>query len=365
MAAPIPIAVVGAGFGARIQVPGLRQSGRFEVVALVARRAERAREAAARLGIPHAYTTLEDALALPGLGAVSIATPPDTHAEYTVTAARARKHVLCEKPMARTLAEAEAMRQAAAGAGVVGLVDHEFRFEPARAALGRLLARGDLGTPRLVACVAHLPLFADATRPAPAWWFDAAAGGGWLGASGSHLLDALRVWLGDFAAVGALVDTVVHERRVTGADRPERADAEDSFGLLFRMASGTQGVVQQTAVAWGPPYVVIRIVGGEATAWIDNGGRLWRAGRSGPPLEVEIPADLALPAVSVPPGAGPFAARELPAFTRQAERFADAIEGRGAASDPAPATFADGVATQRVMDAAHESARLGRWMSLA
>ena len=86
----IPIAVVGTGFGARIQVPALRASGRFDVVALVGRRRDHAESLAARLGVPRALTAFEDALALPGLRAVSVATPPATHAPYAIAAATAR-----------------------------------------------------------------------------------------------------------------------------------------------------------------------------------------------------------------------------------------------------------------------------------
>jgi len=350
---PIPIAVVGTGFGARIQIPGFRASRRFVVAALVGRRPERVRRMAERLAVPHALTSLDEALALPEVAAVSIATPPGTHAESAIAAARAGRHVLCEKPMARTVAEAEAMREAAHAAGVVGLIDHEFRFEPGRAALARLLVDGGLGVARLVTAVANIPLFADAERPAPAWWFDAAAGGGWIGASGSHLIDALRLWLGEFAAVAALTDTF------------GRGDAEDTFSLLFRMVSGVQGLMQQTSVAWGPPYVALRVAGSEATAWIDDDGRLWRAGRDGAAAVVDVPVDLRLPSVAAPPDAGPFAARELAAFVRQAERFADAIERPGTTYDPPPATFDDGVACQHVMDAARASARHGRWVQVA
>ena len=80
---------------------------------------------------------------------------------------------------------------------------------------------------------------------------------------------------------------------------------------------------------------------------------------------VPIPADLEPPPIALPPGAGPFAARELPSFVRHAQAFADAIEGRpfqeGA---PCPATFDDGVACQRVMDAARTASREARWVQL-
>jgi predicted dehydrogenase len=358
----IRIAVVGTGFGARIHVPAFAASGRFDVVALVGRRAAHTAELAARLGVPHALTSLDQALALAGLAAVSVATPPDTHAEYAIAAARAGRHVLCEKPMARSRAEARAMRDAAARAGVVSMIDHEFRFDPSRAMLARLLHRGQLGAVRTASCLAMSPLFVDPYRAAPAWWFDAARGGGWLGASGSHAIDALRVWLGEYAAVAALIDTYVAEGRADGAgDAAVRCDADDAFALLCRMACGAQCTVQQSAVAWGPRLTLVRIAGADATAWIDARGALWCAERGGVPFAVPIDDDLRLPDVEPPAQSGPFSRWEFPAFIRQAEHFADAIEGRPRAA-PAAATFDDGVACQEVMDAAREAARTATWV---
>jgi predicted dehydrogenase len=351
----IPIAVVGAGFGVRTQVPGFRASGRFEVVALVGRDPDRTRKAAALAGVPRVCTNLDEALAIPGLRAVSIATPPAAHATQVITAARAGKHVLCEKPMARTLAEAEAMRVAVVAAGVVGLVDHEFRFHPGRAMLGRVVARGDLGVPALVSAVDTIPLYVAPHRPPPAWWFDADAGGGWLGASGSHLVDGVRVWVGEIASVAAMVETLAPE---------PRRSADDTFSMLFRTTTGVHGVLQQSAAVHGPRIQLLRIAGSEGTAWLDERWTLWRVGRSGEPEQVTPDADLAPPAVDIPAWAGPFAAREVPSFVRQAKRFADAIEGRTSTGDPRVATFDDGVAVQRVMDAARESSRSARWVDV-
>ncbi|HSQ01069.1 MAG TPA: Gfo/Idh/MocA family oxidoreductase [Candidatus Dormibacteraeota bacterium] len=361
--ARLPIAVVGTDFGARIQVPALAASGRFEVVALVGRRREHTAALAARLGVPRAPATLEEALAIPGLRAVSVATPPDTHAEYAIAAAAAGVHVLCEKPMARTAAEARAMLAAVRAAGVVGMIDHEFRFDPSRAMLSRLLRAGALGAPRLVTGLAMSPLFADPYRPAPAWWFDAARGGGWLGASGSHLIDAVREWVGEIDAVAALVDTFQLERRVAGATAATSSTADDTFSLLLRLACGAEGMMQQSAVSWGPRLTMARIAGAEGTAWIDERGQLWRAGPKLQAAPVEVDTDLALPQIDIPSDSGPFARWELPAFVRMAERFADAIEGKPIVF-PAAATFADGVAVQSVMEAARAASRERRWVSV-
>src|SRR5262245_31709072 len=126
----IRVVVTGAGFGARIQVPGFRASGRFEVVALVGRDLERSRRVAAELAVPRAFASLAEALGAVDADAVSISAPPAAHAEQALLAIAAGKHVLCEKPMARDVAEAEAMAGAARAAGVVALIDHEFRFHP-------------------------------------------------------------------------------------------------------------------------------------------------------------------------------------------------------------------------------------------
>ncbi|HZR79856.1 MAG TPA: Gfo/Idh/MocA family oxidoreductase [Candidatus Binatia bacterium] len=355
----IRIAVTGTGFGTRIQVPGFRLSGRFDVVALVGRDRERTARIAAEHGIPHAFASLGDALVAVDVDAVSVAAPPAAHAEHVLAALAGRKHVMCEKPMARSLAEAEAMEAAARAAGVVALIDHELRFHPSRAGLARLIASGDIGAPHLLVAFDDLPLYVTPYRSAPAWWFDADAGGGWLGASGSHLIDAVRVWLGDVRRVVGVVERLA---------APGTAD--DTFSLIADTRSGARAVLHQSAAMIGPRSGSLRIAGSEGTAWLDEDWRLWMvrrrtdaddgsAGAPGDPALVPPDADLALPEVDIPRGSGPFAARELPCFVRQALAFADAIEGRPA-SGPAAATFADGVAVQRVMDAA----RTGRWMAV-
>src|SRR5262245_47691825 len=91
------IAVVGRRFGCRVQVPALRAAG-FDVVALVGRDREPTAFKAGKLDIPNACGTLAEALALPGVDAVAIATPPHTHYELALEALEAGRHVLCEKP---------------------------------------------------------------------------------------------------------------------------------------------------------------------------------------------------------------------------------------------------------------------------
>src|SRR5689334_11741277 len=124
------VAVVGRRFGCRVQAPALRSAG-FEVVALVGRDRDPTAHKAGKLGIPHACGSLAEALALPGVDAVAIATPPHTHFELAQEAIEAGRHVLCEKPFTTDSAQAAQLAEAGERAGVVGALGHEFRWNPA------------------------------------------------------------------------------------------------------------------------------------------------------------------------------------------------------------------------------------------
>jgi len=340
--------VVGTGFGCRVHVPALRAAG-FDVVALVGRDPEKTARRAGRAGIGHPCASLEDAVALGGIDAITIATPPNTHAAFAIAAVEAGCHVLCEKPFAMDTAEAEAMLVAADAAGVCHLVGHEFRWASDRATVGRAIAEGRIGEPRLATLVSYVPLVADLDTRTPPWWFDPGAGGGWLGASGSHVVDQIRTWLGDITEVSARLNVVSARDGV----------AEDSFTVRFRLVSGVEGMVQQTAAAWGPLAAMARVAGSLGTVWID-GDEPWLADADGT-RRLEVPTDLVLPG---PPGESDdprqrFTHLELGPFTRLCEVLRAGVEG-GPLPDAVPVpTFADGVAEMRVLDAIRASAADG------
>jgi len=340
--------VVGTGFGCRVHVPTLRNAG-FDVVALVGRDEARTARRAARLDIPSVCTSLRDALQLPGVDAVTIATPPDTHAALAREACDAGRHVICEKPFALDRHEAAAMLASATRAEVTHLVGHEFRWAPDRALVARAMGRGMIGEPKTFSLVQYVPLVADADARMPSWWFDRARGGGWLGASGSHLVDQVRVWFGEIASVSASLPAV--------GSRARAECIEDSFVVRVTTASGVHGVLQQTAASWTPSVEGLSVVAGTGgTLSVTNEG-VWLADRDGRRL-LEVPRDLELPP---PPAASEdprerYTALELGPYTRLCEALRDGYDGRVATSGvPAP-TFADGVATMRVLDAIRESA---------
>jgi predicted dehydrogenase len=341
--------VVGTGFGCRIHVPALRSAG-FDVVALVGRDRDRTLRRAGRCGVPHACTSLGDAFSLGGVDAVTIATPPDSHAALAIEACEHRRHVLCEKPFALTSGEAAAMFAAADGAGVTHLVGHEFRWSPERAVAARAIHDGLIGEPRMFSAVQYVPLVAGPDARVPKWWFDASRGGGWLGASGSHLVDQLRTWLGEIASVSAALPVVSARRDV----------AEDSYVVRLTMRSGVQGVMQQTAASWTQGVVGTTAVGGtRGTLEVTHQG-VWISDAAGRRL-LAVPDDLVLPS---PPAASAdprerYTHIELGPYTRLCEVLADGVDGRAALTPVAPPTFADGLAGMRVLDAIRASATAG------
>ncbi len=360
MADELGAVVVGTGFGVLTHLRALRGAG-FTVHALVGRDAAKAEERAKRFGVPHGLTSLDEALALPGVDAVAVATPPHTHGPIVLRAIESGKHVLCEKPFARDLAEARSLLEAAEKAGVVHLLGTEFRFASAQALFTRAIRSGVVGEPRLATFLLHLPALADPAAEVPGWWSDAQQGGGWLGAFGSHVIDQVRTTLGEFAGVSASL-SLVSDREWT---------AEDAYTVHFRTTDGVDGVLQSTIGAWGPPVVCTRITGTQGTAWVEGDAVVVfdRRGKR----QLDVPEDLRLPPPDPPPADLLVTAYDmlhslgidLAPYVELFRAMRARILGEPERPDPAPATFADGVAGQAVLDAIRRSAVERCWVSLA
>ena len=139
-----------ADIGLKKVLPAMLRADRVEVVAIGSRDLDRARTAAADLGIARAHGSYEDLLADPDVDAVYVPLPNHLHAEWTIAAARAGKHVLCEKPLATTVADAERMIAACEDAGVVLMEAFMYRLHPSWVAVRELVASGRIGQLRAV-----------------------------------------------------------------------------------------------------------------------------------------------------------------------------------------------------------------------
>jgi predicted dehydrogenase len=327
------------------------------VRALVGQDPDRTAARAARWEVPVGVTSLADALSLDGVSAVTIATPPHTHAPLVHEVVAAGRHVLCEKPFARDAAEARGMLQAAEAAGVVHLLGCEFRFAAGQVAMARAVASGLIGEPKLATFLLHVPLLADPDAEVPGWWSSGAQGGGWLGAHASHVIDQVRSTLGEIEGLSAGLPSVV-ERGWT---------AEDTYTVHFTTRGGVHGVLQGTASDRGPLVMMNRIVGSTGTVWAE-GDRVRVADASGT-RELDRPDDLDLVQGEPPPADLLVTAYDLlhatgidvGPYTALFRTFRSLIEGRPVADDPRAATFEDGVASMAVLDAVRRSAAAGSW----
>ncbi len=358
------VAIIGTNFGCITHLRALRAAG-LEVLCLVGRDPEKTARRAERFDVPHASTAVADAVALPGVDAVTIATPPHTHAPIALEAIAAGKHVLCEKPFARDASEAQAMLDAATAAGVVHLVGTEFRWASGQASMARVVARGEIGEPRLATFVMHIPMLADPAAEVPGWWADAAQGGGWLGAQAAHMIDQVQVMLGEIEGVSASLTQVAPHDRAASA-----WDVEDAFTVHFRTRSGVAGTMQSTAAAWGPPVFCTRVAGTHGTVWAEFD--TVRVADASGTREVPAPADLPVAPPDPPPsdllstaydGLHAFGIDMAP-YTRLCATFRDLIERTPVPDDPPPATFADGLAGMQVLDAIRAASRDRTWVDV-
>jgi predicted dehydrogenase len=192
MTKKIRVGVVGAGFGALVHAPAFRTHERFELLAIAS--PSRANDEAKKQGIPHAFSSCEEMLASVELDLVSVASPPFAHHCDVSAALRRGKHVLCEKPFALNLAQAQELQAVAQSAGTVCAIAFEFRYASSVIATRELVANEHLGALRQIE-ITHFgsKLRASGDRP-NSWWFDRNRGGGVANGYMPHLIDlALHV----------------------------------------------------------------------------------------------------------------------------------------------------------------------------
>lgn len=353
--------IVGTGFGVLTHLRAMEQAG-ITVHALVGRDAAKASERAGWFGVPLGTDDLEQALGLSGVDIVAVATPPHTHASIARAAIDAGKHVVCEKPFAATAAEGDEVLAAAEAAGIVHLLGTEWRFASGQAHLSRVVRSGAIGTPQFGIFELHLPTYVDHSAEMPAWWALESEGGGWFGAHGSHLVDQVRSTMGEIVGVSASLQTV--------SGRPGMT-ADDTYTVMLGLDNGATALLHSSCAAAGPFVMVTKIIGDAATAWLEFDD-VWLDNGTGA-VQLEAPDDLPTVAPEPPPAGLLHTAYDslhsmgidLEPYRRLYARLCDQILGRETPLDPVPATFIDGVACQRVLDAARESsADGGAWRTV-
>jgi predicted dehydrogenase len=343
------IAVVGAGYASE-HVRGFGALDDVEVVAVCARRRESAERFAREHDIALATDSLEDVLAIPGLDAITVASPPATHLEVVAAAFDRGLHVLCEKPLGCNPAESERMLELARTAGVVHAVNYDYRVVPDLTRMHDLVRNGYVGAVRHGAIHWMGDYHAD---EASSWtWRNdlAVAGAGVLGDL-NHAIDYLRWTFGDAARVAADVRVCVPERPDHESGAPREVDAEDVASILAVTTEGIPVVVQLSRCATGGGQLVIESYGADGMLRMempDTSAR-WTTSLSG-----RLAGDAQPRVLSEP---SPW--DELMTTERA---FVEAIRSDG---ETAPlCTFEDGLAVSRIVGAIYASHGSGAWVEL-
>ena len=358
MPASRKIGIIGVGFGAQVYIPGLQSEG-WEVAAVCSRHREKAAKAAQAAGIKDVHTDALELIRRDDLDAVAITTPPGAHRELAIAALGAGKHVLCEKPFAIDAKEAAEMRDAAEASGRTAMVGHEFRHTPQRGYVKELLDEGYIGKFRL--CTIELFLDRYVTpQPRPlTWQASKAAGGGLLGALGSHYIDGLRHWFGDVASVTGQVEALRPDVMDAATNRIVKSETDDTFLFTLQFRNGGTATMTASFAATPTRGAKIVVMGDNGTLIAEQPGPnpeengVVIGSRGGAPLQP----------LETPKKYTPFTdARDhrLMAFRLLVRDFTAGIE-KG--TSPAP-NFTDGLRCQEVLDAVHESSQSGRRVQL-
>lgn len=265
---PFRLAVLGCGWVARRHAAAARTLRRTVSLSFASRDLARAEAYRAEFGGVAAYGSYEAAVADPAVDGVILCTPHDQHLPGTLLAATHGKHVLVEKPIARTLSEADRMIQAARDAGVTLMVAENFRFMPAFRTATTLVAEGWLGALR------QIHMTAWGTGSSQGWRSSLnATGGGTLIDGGIHYVDLLLQWGGRPTRVFALCPPKAFAEM----------EGEDTVSLLVEFAGGVVGFLSNSLAT--PAISGLQwstLTGTEGTLFVHHRGRfLWLRSRRG------------------------------------------------------------------------------------
>jgi predicted dehydrogenase len=372
------IGLVGYGFMGRTHSNAFLQAPRFfdlpfepVLKGICARNPERARTFASNWGYETVETDWRKLVERKDVDLIDIASPNDTHAEIATAAAHAGKMVMCEKPLARTAAEAEGMAAAVERARVPNSVWYNYRRVPAVMLLRQLIDEGKLG--RIFHYRAKFLQDWTISQDLPQggeglWRLDVSvAGSGVTGDLLAHCIDT-AMWLnGPIAEVTAMTETFIKQRRHTLTGKVEPVGIDDACAVLSRFQNGSLATFESTRYARGHKALYTLEINGEHASaawdlhdlhrlqWFDHRdeGRVrgWRS-------------------IHITDGDHPYMKHWwVPGLQIGYEhtfihQFADFCQAAAEGKSAAP-TFRDGLATDYVTDAVLKSAKTGQWESVA
>ncbi len=380
--AEIGVGLVGYKFMGRAHSNGYRQVARFfdvdpspRMVAICGREEAGVKAAAEKFGWEGYETDYRRLVARNDIGLVDVATTGNTHHDIVLAALAAGKHVLCEKPLANSLTQAGEMLAAAQTAGVVAMVNFNYRRVPAVQLARQLIAEGRLGEIRHWRAVYLQDWINDPSFPLVWRLQKDLAGSGALGDTAAHIVDLAHFLVGPIAEVVGTMNTFIKQRPVetasgggaglsaAGGTEMGEVTVDDATTFLARFTSGATGTFEATRLAPGRRNYNAFEVNGSAGSLVFNLERLNE-------LQVYLTDDpegmQGFRTINVTDASHPYAAAWWPAghILGYEHTFVhtikDLLDGIRTGTAPAP-TFEDGFRCQAVLDAVERSATSRAW----
>lgn len=364
------VAMIGYQFMGRAHSNAWRQIAPFfdtpiepVMKVLCGRNAEAVTDAAGKLGWEETSTSWEDVVARADIDIIDICTPGDSHMPIAIAAAEAGKAILCEKPLANTVEEAEKMLAAVEKAGVPHMLCHNYRRAPAVALGKALIEEGRIGRIHHYRGTYLQDWIVDPEFPR-VWRLEKAkAGSGSLGDIASHSLDLARHLVGEIKEVSGLLETFIDERPLEDGSGRGKVDVDDAALALVRFENGAIGSIEGTRFAPGRKnYNRFEINGSKGSLVFDlermNELEVYEENGPNSGFRTILATDAAHPYVEAwwPPG---HIIGYEHTFTHTVLDFLRAIDGKTTVTP----NFEDGVKNQRALDAIERSAGSRRWES--
>lgn len=387
MAKTLRVGMIGYRFMGKAHSNAWRQAPRFfplkagiELHTICGRDAAALKAARNQFGWNHISTDWREVVRSPEIDIVDINTPNDSHAKIAIAAAKAGKHVLCEKPLAMTVKECQAMLDAAKQARIVHMVCHNYRRIPAIAQAKRMIEGGALGQ-----------IYHYHARYAQDWIVDpdfplvwrlqkGISGSGAHGDINAHIIDLARYLVGEFSEVCGLMNTFIKQRPLMdqggkgqglGAKagrKMGKVTVDDASVFIGRFKNGALANLEATRFALGRKnHIEIEINGSKGSLYFDfeDMNRLQFFDNTQPADRQGFNNVL----ITQPGGTHPYFGNWWPpghiigyehTFVHTVADFVNACV-RGKAVQP---TFEDGMKNQRVLEAVEESARKRQWVKV-
>jgi predicted dehydrogenase len=385
MAKTLRVGMVGYRFMGKAHSNAWRQAPRFfplkahiELHTICGRQAAGVQAARAQFGWEKASTDWREVVESPLIEIVDICTTNDSHAEIAIAAAKAGKHVLCEKPLALNVKQAEAMFAAVQKAKVVHMVCHNCRRVPAIALARKMIGEGAIGEIYHFRARYAQDRWVDPDSPMSWKMQSSICGSGAHGDINVHIIDLARYLVGEFKEVCGMMNTFIKERPLTSVvgksqaakalEKKSKVTVDDATLFIGRFANGALANLEATRFALGRRNrLELEINGSKGSLYfnLEDMNRLKYFDNANPPDRQGFRDILVMQPNGVHPYVGQWWRTGQPlgwenTFVHAMADFVNAcVENK-----PVQPTFEDGLKNQQVLEAVELSAKKGQWVKL-